>query len=102
MEEQTLQPNSAPVNKKLGPHAISALIWGIFSIVTMMYLGWVASIIGFAQRSKGLRVYNENPGTYSEKTLNVLRTAKTLNLIGLIVSISTTVLFLLVIIAATM
>lgn len=94
MEEQTLQPNSAPNKKKLGPHAISALIWGIFSIVTMVYLGWVASIIGFSQRSKGLRVYNENPDTYSEKTLNVLRTAKTLNLIGLIVSIFTTVLII--------
>ncbi len=102
MEEQTSQPVSANEKKKMGPHAISALIWGIFSIVTMVYFGWVASIIGFSQRSKGLRVYNENPGTYSEKTLNVLRTAKTLNLIGLIVSVVTTVLFLLVIVAAAM
>jgi len=100
MEEQTSVPNVATEKKILGPCAISALIWGIFSIVTLMYLGWVAAIIGFGRRSKGLRVYNENPGKYSEKTLSVLKTAKTLNLIGLIVSCATTLLFLLVIIAA--
>lgn len=98
MEGQNANPSGAPVKKKIVPDALAAMILGIVSIVTMMYFGWIAAIIGFSKRTKALNLYNENPSQYSEKSLSILRTAKTLNTIGLIVSLVTSVLFILYIV----
>jgi hypothetical protein len=98
MEGQNANLNSTPVKKKIVPDALASMILGIVSIVTLYMGGWIAAIIGFSKRTKALALYEANPGQYSEKSLNILKTAKTLNTIGLIVSLSTTVLFILYII----
>jgi hypothetical protein len=98
MEGQNVNIDGPAVKKKLVPDALTAMILGIVSIVTMMYFGWIASIIGFSKRRKALALYEANPSQYSEKSLGILRTAKTLNTIGLIVSIISTVLFILYIV----
>lgn len=98
MEGQNVNPSGAPTRKKIVPDALAAMILGIVSIVTLYLGGWIAAIIGFSKRTKALNMYNENPSLYSEKSLNILRTAKTLNTIGLIVSLATTLFFILYIV----
>jgi hypothetical protein len=95
MEGQNVNINGLAVKKKIVPDALAAMILGIVSIITLYLGGWIAAIIGFSKRTKALNLYNENPSLYSEKSLNILRTAKTLNTIGLIVSLATTVLMIL-------
>lgn len=86
MEEQN--SNFRSVGKKtIVPEAISAMIWGIVSIATMAAFGFIASFVAFSKRRKALALYNENPSNYNEKSLNILKTAKTCGTIGLIASI---------------
>lgn len=98
MEGQNVNINGLAVKKKIVPDALAAMILGIVSIITLYMGGWIAAIIGFSKRTKALNMYNENPSLYSEKSLNILRTAKTLNTIGLIVSLAATLLFILYIV----
>jgi hypothetical protein len=95
MEGQNANISGPAVKKKIVPDALASMILGIVSIITLYMGGWIAAIIGFSKRTKALNLYNENPSLYSEKSLNILRTAKTLNTIGLIVSLATTVLMIL-------
>ena len=91
MEEQK-------VKKQIVPGAFSAMFWGISSIMAMYMFGWVASIVGFSKRSAALKLYEENPSMYSEKSLSILRIAKTCSMIGLFVSIFSTIILVLYIV----
>lgn len=87
--------NQNPVVKKpIVAGAVSAMVWGIVSIVTLYLFGWVASIVAFSLRRKALELYESNPSEYNEKSLNFLKTAKICATIGLWVSIGTTILFI--------
>ncbi len=98
MEEQNQNLNNSNVKKQIVPGAFSAMFWGISSILAMYMFGWVASIVGFSKRSAALKLYEVNPNVYSDKSLNILRTAKTCSMIGLFVSIFSTLLLVLYIV----
>ena len=95
---ETNQGNTSTIKKQIVPGALSSMFWGISSILGLYMFGWVASIVGFSKRSKALKLYNENPSVYSEKSLSILKTAKTCSLIGLFVSIFSTLLLILYIV----
>ena len=98
MDNQNSNTGGVDVKKRIVPGAIPAMVWGIISIATLMYFGWVASIVAFSVRRKALKLYEENPSNYNEKSLNFIRTAKVCATIGLWVSIFSTLLFILYII----
>lgn len=72
--------------KKMVPGAVSAMIWGIMSLAAMAAFGWIAAIVAFGKRKKALALYESNPTEYSEKSLNILKSAKTFSIIGVIAS----------------
>jgi hypothetical protein len=72
--------------KKVVPGAVSAMIWGIASLAAMAAFGWIAAIVAFSKRKNALTMYNGNPSDYSEKSLSLLKMAKTFSIIGLIAS----------------
>ncbi|MBI5541550.1 MAG: hypothetical protein HY951_15920 [Bacteroidia bacterium] len=88
------------LKKKVVPGAVSAMIWGIASLAAMAAFGWIAAIVAFSKRKKALATYEQNPSDYSEKSLSVLRSAKTFSIIGLIASSVFTLIWIIYIIAA--
>ncbi|MBI5541549.1 MAG: hypothetical protein HY951_15915 [Bacteroidia bacterium] len=84
--------------KKIVPGALSAMFWGISSIMALYMFGWVASIVGFSKKAAAQKLYDENPNEWNEKSLNILRTAKTCSTIGLWVSIFSTIMLILYIV----
>ncbi len=95
MEEQQTEFQSPVTGQKMIPYSITAMVFGIVSIVVMCYFGWVAAIVALVLHKKGMRIYNENPSDYKQGSLSMMRTAKVCGIIGLIVSIVSTVLYLL-------
>ena len=87
MEEQNSNFGGTVGKKQIVPEAMSAMIWGIVSLATMAMFGFIASFVAFSKRRRAFALYNENPANYKEKSLNILRTAKTCGTIGLIASI---------------
>lgn len=84
--------------KKMVPGAISAMIWGIMSLAAMAAFGWIAAIVAFGKRKKALALYESNPTEYTEKSLSILKMAKTFSIIGLIVSALFTLYYLAIIV----
>lgn len=84
--------------KKMVPGAISAMIWGIMSLAAMAAFGWIAAIVAFGKRKKALALYESNPTEYTEKSLSILKMAKTFSIIGLIVSALFTLYYLVIIV----
>lgn len=70
------------------PNDQTSMILGITSYLgcccTNGVLGLILAGVGFYLNNKDQKLYNENPGTYTEGNLN---TNKVLNLIGIILSI---------------
>jgi hypothetical protein len=71
------------------PEAKTAQVLGIVSIVlvfcTCCYGGVIAAIIGFfamSKANKGILQYNTSPESYTIKSFNQAKSAKTLGLIG--------------------
>jgi hypothetical protein len=95
MEEQTHEFRRTVLRQKMVPHSVTAMVFGIVSIAVMCYGGWVAAIVALALHSKAMKIYQENPPDYKESSLKMLRAAKICGIIGLIVSIVTTLFFLL-------
>lgn len=94
MENQNSSTGNAEVKKAIVTGAVPAMIWGIISIVTCMYFGWIGSIVSFSKRKKALQLYEANPSNYDEKSLNFLKSAKICATIGLWVSIFATFFFI--------
>ena len=84
--------------KNVVPGAVSAMIWGISSLAGMAAFGWIAAIVAFSKRSKGLALYNANPTEYSPKSISVMKMAKTFSIIGLIASCLFTLYYLAIIV----
>ena len=95
MEVQDSNLGGTGLKKKMVPEAMSAMIWGIASIAAMAAFGFIASFVAFSKRKKALRAYEENPTMYNEKSLNLIRTAKTCGTIGLFASIAFTIFWIL-------
>ena len=95
MEEQTHEFKKTVLRQKMVPHSVTAMVFGIVSIVVMCYGGWIAAIIALALHSKAVKIYQENPPDYKESSLKMLRAAKICGIIGLIVSIVTTLFYIL-------
>jgi hypothetical protein len=95
MEEQTHEFRKTVLRQKMVPHSVTAMVFGIISIAVMCYGGWIAAIVALALHSKAMKIYQENPPDYKESSLKMLRAAKICGIIGLIVSIVTTLFYIL-------
>lgn len=60
------------------PNATAVLVLGILSLVVCQLLG----IIGWILASQDMRLYNDNPGLYSESSLSTLKAGKICCIIG--------------------
>jgi len=80
---------------KMIPYSVTAMVFGIVSIVVMCYFGWVAAIVALVLYNKGMKIYNENPPDYKPSSLGMMRAAKITGIIGLIVSIIVTLAYIL-------
>jgi M penetrans paralogue family 26 len=67
------------------PNATTSLIMGILSIV-ICGIGVVMGIIGVVMANKDLKLYNNNPGMYSDASLGHTKTGKICSIIGIILS----------------
>ena len=88
---QTNQPT--PVGSV--PNSKGAFVLGIISLCVSTvccccygsFAGLITSIIGLVLGNKAIRTYEENPNMYDEKSYRKAKTGKTLNIIGLIISL---------------
>jgi len=75
-------------NEKL-PHSQSALIFGIFSIVTACccwgIVGLIFGLIGLSNANKAIALHNENPDIYSG--INNANTGRITSIIGIVVGL---------------
>ena len=80
---------------KMIPYSVTAMVFGIVSIMVLCYFGWVAAIVALVLYNKGMKIYNENPPDYKPGSLGMMRAAKITGIIGLILSIVVTLLYIL-------
>jgi hypothetical protein len=80
-------PPVYPVKNENAPHAISGLVFGIVSLATMAYFGWIMAIIALNNAKKALSVIEQNPGKYSDVSLRMANAGRTMGIIGLIFGI---------------
>jgi uncharacterized membrane protein len=66
------------IPQKALPNATAVLVLGILSIVICQVLG----IIGWILANQDLRLYNDNPGIYSESSLSTLKAGRICSIIG--------------------
>jgi len=103
MEEQQTEfslPQQKEFNRhvlrpKMIPYSVTAMVFGIVSIVVMCYFGWVAAIVALVLYNKGMKIYHENPPDYKPSSLGMMRAAKITGIIGLILSIIVTLFYIL-------
>ena len=83
--QQTQQNNNFMAQKL--PNTTASMILGIVSIVCCctIVLGVIFSIIGYVLANKDLKLYNQNPESYTG--VENANTAKILNIIGFVLSI---------------
>lgn len=89
------QPPVNPViNNQFGqnvlPNSTAVLVLGILSIVFCIcygFIGLVLGIIAVILGSKGMSLYNANPGAYTPASFNNLKAGRICGIIGLILSI---------------
>ena len=77
------------LNKAL-PNATAILVLGILSILGCFcygLVGFVLSIIALILASKDTKLYNSNPGVYTESSMSNLRAGKICAIIGLVLSL---------------
>lgn len=71
------------------PNAVAVLVLGIISIVGCFcygIVGIICGIIAIVLASKDMKLFNANPGTYSEASLKNLKAGKVCAIIGLCLS----------------
>lgn len=88
-----------PKKPVLLPGSIAILVCGIVSIVVLCYFGWIMSIISLVLFNKAKKLYDENPGKYSEQSYKMATSGRTCAIIGLILSIIATVFWIIYFIA---
>lgn len=88
------QPPVNPINNQFGqnvlPNSTAVLVLGILSIVFCIcygFIGLVLGIIAVILGSKGMSLYNANPGAYTPASFNNLKAGRICGIIGLILSI---------------
>lgn len=60
------------------PNATAVLVLGILSLVVCQPLG----IIGWILANQDMKLYNDNPGIYSESSLSTLKAGRICSIIG--------------------
>ena len=76
------------------PNHSSATTLGILSIVLAFccsIVGVILGIIGFMQSNNSINLYESDPDSYSSESYAKMKTAKTLNLVGIIAAVVLTV-----------
>jgi hypothetical protein len=72
------------VKKPMLPNALSALIFGIVSLCTMAFFGWIMGIIAINNAKRAIKMAADFPGRYSENSLKMANAGRTMGIIGLI------------------
>lgn len=75
------------VKKELVPGAILVLIMGIISLSSMAFFGWIPALVALNHYKRGMTANDENPGRYSETSVNMAKSGKKMADIGLILGI---------------
>ncbi|MBO4654082.1 MAG: DUF4190 domain-containing protein [Bacteroidales bacterium] len=89
------QFNGYPRRLENAPYAISSMIMGIVSLAISsgILVGLIFAIIGLVQSKKGMRIFNEDP--YRYKGYSMLRAGRTCSIVGVVLNILTTALWIL-------
>ena len=66
------------MHQKALPNATAVLVLGILSLVVCQLLG----IIGWVLANQDMKLYNDNPGLYSESSLSTLKAGRVCSIIG--------------------
>lgn len=66
------------MHQKALPNATAVLVLGILSLVVCQFLG----IIGWILANQDMKLYNDNPGLYSESSLSTLKAGRICSIIG--------------------
>lgn len=69
------------------PHALSAMIFGIVSLVVFCYMGWIMAIVALNLWKKAKAEWDANPGKYSETSFKMANAGRICGTIGLIVGL---------------
>jgi hypothetical protein len=76
-----------PVKKENLPNSVSALVFGIVSLATMAYFGWIMAIIAMNNAKKALEIAAQNPGRYSDSSLRMANAGRTMGIVGLVLGL---------------
>jgi hypothetical protein len=76
-----------PYKKESLPNSVAALVFGIVSLATMAYFGWIMAIIALNNAKKALKISEMNPGRYSEGSLRMANAGRIMGIIGLVMGI---------------
>jgi hypothetical protein len=77
----------SPPRKPVLPHSITTLVFGIVSLATMAWFGWIMGIVAMHQGSKALQAAEDEPEKYNETTIRMARAGKNMGVIGLILGL---------------
>jgi hypothetical protein len=97
-----INPTGNQFGQAILPNSTAVLVLGILSIVFCFCYGIVGLILGIIAvvlGSKGMTLYNANPGAYTLASYNNLKAGRTCGIIGLILSILTVIGLIIYVIA---
>ena len=93
MTEQNVNPVNPGIQQPV-PNATAVLVLGILSLVFCCGIGWILAIIALVLTGGPRRMYEENPGNYSEASYKNLNAGRTCAIIGLILSVLVTAFYI--------
>lgn len=85
--ETTYPTQQMPPKPGMLPHAISAMVCGIVSLVVTAYMGWIMAIVALNLWKKAKEEWLANPGKYSETSFKMANAGRICGTIGLIVGL---------------
>jgi hypothetical protein len=99
LTDNTTPGNYSPMNftyrKENLPNSVSALVFGIVSLATMAYCGWIMAIIALNHAKKAKLIAEQNPGRYSDSSLRMANAGRIMGIIGVVAGIVCTFLWVL-------
>ena len=84
-----MENSNQPSQKQILPNSSAVLVLGILSLVSCWcygFFGLVFGIISLVLAQKGKKMYDENPGLYTESSYKNLNAGKVCAIIGLSIS----------------
>jgi hypothetical protein len=90
MEEPVYPPHppySYHLRKPTLPNSVAALVFGIISLATMAWFGWIMAIVALNNARKALQMADEQPGKYNDTTIRMAQAGRTMGTWGLILGL---------------